>query len=433
MAGRINISAELCRRLSLRGHTLAVAWRGDAGDRIGHVGGEFVPLPVPARINSGSGNVLQRLGTVPKRRAEAVRSLGMDGFVDSLAKFRPDLLLIDVELADHLITAGAMEVPMAGWTSMMSIWKRPGVPPLHTDLVPGVGLRGSRIGIEAAWAKFRLGKWLGNQRRRVSRLGLDRISVLRYLAAEVGYEFDRQADVYQWLVPFTPRSLPVLSFNAFELEFPHEPDPACRYVGPVLNLAAPPPSPEDGDRIADLVERRRRGRSSGLIYSSFGAWHKGDDRDFLARLMTAVEGSRWDMAVGLGGRLGGREGVHLSSSIPDNVHLFDWAPQAELLRHADLAVHHAGISSINECITFGVPMVLYPFGFLDQAGNAARIVFHGLGEVGDRGEDDPQLMRRRFERVLSDVQMKANLLVMRDALAKYQTEDRAVRAIESLL
>jgi UDP:flavonoid glycosyltransferase YjiC (YdhE family) len=113
--------------------------------------------------------------------------------------------------------------------------------------------------------------------------------------------------------------------------------------------------------------------------------------------------------------------------------VFEWAPQLEVLHHADVVIHHGGISSVNESILAGVPMVVYPFTFLDQPGNAARVRFHGLGEVGDRSKESAAVIRERIIRVLSDRSYADSVTRMRAVFENYEVEGVLVAEVESLL
>lgn len=429
LAGRVHITEALGRRLRAAGHRATVASPAGTG-REGARSPDLVRMAsMPQRAPAAR---FDQIRHVRRRRAAAVRSMSPDTWTRQLASLDPDLVLIDIELAE-LIVASVPELRnVALWTSMMSLWKRPGLPPLHTGIIPGSGWRGSALGIEAAWLEFRVGKWIGNTRRRLERAGVDRISVLRTLAAQTGFPFDEEARLYDWLVPCTFRTMPVLSFNALEMEFPHVPASNCRYVGPVVDRRSRPPGEETetSSRLADLVARRRRGEADALIYCSFGAWHKGDDAGFIRRVAAAVAPRHeWVLVVGLGGRLD-PDGF---GPMPPNVHLFRWAPQLEVLGAADLAIHHGGIGSVNECVASGVPMVVYPFRFLDQYGNAARVAYHGLGEVGDRQAEAAEAIQGRIQRVLADRAVEARVAGMAATVAAYERSNRGVAAIEELL
>ncbi len=280
--------------------------------------------------------------------------------------------------------------------------------------------------------RFRLWKWLRYQRHRITRVGTDQYSVLREVAARLGYPVKRDAARYHWLIPFVYRNLPTLMFNAREIEFPHDPDPMCSYVGPMLN-ASRRVADAGEDQIAisqalgAVYERRRQGETSALIYCSFGAWHSGDDAGFFRRVIQAV-GRRpdWEAVVGLGGRVD----PALIGEVPANVHLFEWAPQMEVLAHADVAIHHAGISSINESIVSGVPMVVYPYDYGDTSGAAARVVFHGIGLRGDRVADEVDTIYEMINSVLTEPAYRSNTERMRDAFAEYERNDIAVKTVE---
>ena len=135
----------------------------------------------------------------------------------------------------------------------------------------------------------------------------------------------------------------------------------------------------------------------------------------------------WDLIVGLGDRF---EAATLGA-IPPNVHLFAWAPQRRVLEHANAAVLHGGITSVNESIEAGVPMVVYPFPYNDTPGYGARVRYHGLGEVGDRDTDSADDIHRRLAAVIENATIRRSVRAMQRAFADYG--DRAVTAVEELL
>ncbi len=409
MAGRVRLSRELARRLATAGHQPIVAGPVDGGDE------SFLHLPLGDEPKPG-----RHIGP-----GEIARALGVAEVTEALADHQPDLVMVDHELPVHVMAAWATGARVALWTSMLSVWKRPGLPPLHTPIVPGRGFAGSSLGIELAWARFRLGRTLGRLRRTVLPGRVDRVAVLEAVAADTGFPFDDHVSLHDWLLPVTFDGLPVLSFNLEELEFPHPPQGSVTYVGPLPDAA--PAAPVE-PALIELLERRRAGEIERLLYAGFGAWHRGDDGPFLRRVIEAVGANpAWHLVLGLGGR-GHPEDFE---PVPDNVLLLRWAPQRPVLGAADAAVHHGGIGSVNDCLTEGVPMVVYPFTFLDQPGNAARIEFHGLGEVGSRHEDDAADVAARIERVLVDP-------TPREAARRYaelvrRSDPRPLEEVERLL
>ncbi|MCR3748413.1 glycosyltransferase [Lentzea californiensis] len=62
--------------------------------------------------------------------------------------------------------------------------------------------------------------------------------------------------------------------------------------------------------------------------------------------------------------------------VPPNVTVHPWLPQAEVLRYADVAVHHGGSGTMLGALAAGVPQVVLPQG-ADQFGNADALVAAG--------------------------------------------------------
>ncbi len=416
-AGRASAVSELARRLVAAGHR--VTFSGRAIQRTPQLDPEIEYAPL---VDESS--LLDRVSSLEGRgnSIEDIRN-----WLDAID---PDLALIDAELPMHVLIAVGSGRRVATFTSLLSVWKERGLPPLHKPVIPGKGLAGSDLGIEYLWAKFRIGRLIGRWNSWRSRGGPDRLAIIKSVAELMGVPHS-QLDGRQWLIPVVFPELPMLSLNAAELEFPHRAKHDLRYTGPMLNPRRDEPTdPTTRARLEAIYAGRYSGDIPTLVYASFGAWDKGDDRGFIERLFSAVA-PRPDLQVIAG--LGNRVSPGAFVSVPSNVHLFDWAPQLEVLEHADIAIHHGGISSINECVMSDVPMLVYPFGFLDQPGNAARVEFHSLGIRGNRDSDSPSQIRNNLDELRYDSLYLGAVKSMSEVYRSYQQDNKGVHAVEQLL
>lgn len=435
LAGRVNTFCELGRRLRDAGHDIVVTSPADIGERVRARGLEFRALSRlhppgyagEAVIRVSPTRALQSLWDLRhfrRNRAAALDEQDVSGWIDGLGTMAPDLVLCDFELPVQVALAKGLGLRVGLLSDQLSLYKQPGLPPLHRNVAPGEGWRGSRIGREMLWGQFRAWKWVRFQLLRLLSGGRDELSVLRATARRIGLDLRNEAQLYQWSIPVTWKTLPVMILNALELEFPHSPPPNVVYVGPVLDRRPVDDAAESAPLetlLAGSTERR-------LIYGGFGAYHEGDESNFLERVVAAVAGEPlWDLVVGLGGRTS----PEALGPIPRNVHVLAWAPQQRLLAHADAAVLHGGITSVNEAISAGVPMVVYPHDYNDTPGSAARIRYHGLGVTGDRTAVSAEDIHAHITDALSDPGIRSNVERMRAHFESYG--DRAVEAVDDLL
>ena len=137
----------------------------------------------------------------------------------------------------------------------------------------------------------------------------------------------------------------------------------------------------------------------------------------------------WELVLALGGRLS----PEVLGELPPNVHGFKWVPQLKVLAVADCAIIHGGISSINECLYYKVPMVVYSILTLDQNGNAARVAYHGLGIAGDRRRDDSETISQHVHCALTKKSFRIKLERINEHLQQYQQNNTVVRAVNDLL
>jgi len=436
LPGMLYSSVELARRLAAAGHQLTYAGPADTRQLVERQGLDFLPLE-PSRYDeflesdAGTG-ALNRIVNLRERRRRAVASLAVGGFTDAVRANRPDLLLIDGEMHEHIIAASQIEVPIALLNTFASIWRQPGLPPAHCPVRPGVGWKGTRPGIAMLWLALRLRKWGIASSLRARRFGCDRLSLLRHLARIYDFDLRRETDASQWLIPFTYRRLPVLSLHAFEFEFPHRPPQWVRYVGPMVlehrvDRSTVPVEKVELDAVFD--QRRDAGQERKLIFAGFGSVFS-TDRTLLERLVGVVrERPNWDLVISLSGRVPPAD----LGPLPERVHAFPWVPQMDVLRHADVVVTHGGINTIDECVVSGVPMLVYCGGETDMAGNTARVVYHGIGIAGDRRRDGTEDIRCHVDRLLSEPGFANNIGRLRHRYLAYAEDRVAERAVEELL
>ena len=357
--------------------------------------------------------------------------MAVDGFARAVRDVEPDLVLINGEMHEHIIAASAAGIPMALLNSFVSIWRQPGLPPPHCLVRPGVGWKGTRVGIALLWLALRVRKWLKARSHGIRRIGCDRLSILRLLARDAGFDLRCETDDSQWLIPFTYPQLPLLSLHALEFEFPHRPPDRVHYVGPMVlesRIDRPMP-PKDREQLDAIFEQRRTQRERNLIYAGFGSAFS-TDLAFLHRLFGVVaDRPHWDLVISLSDRvppaaLGG---------LPERVYAFSWVPQTSVLSYADVVVTHGGVSTVDECVLSGVPMLVYCGFETDMGGTTARVVHHGIGIAGDRRRDDTQVIRGHIDRLLGERHFEVNLSRLRQQYAAYAENHVAEQVVESLL
>jgi UDP:flavonoid glycosyltransferase YjiC (YdhE family) len=357
------------------------------------------------------------------QRRKVAACFSPDPLVKLIEEEGVDLLVIDIEEHEAMIAALAMVhgPPVAVLNSFFNLAPSTTTPPLHSPLQPGDDLA-TRVRIIMAW----ISGWVSSEKdslyRRLRAENLRRPEVLRTVAARQGVL--RSMTRWQWLRPFAPKRLPVLQTTASELELPLTLAKNVHQIGPLLGPIAVS-APIEDDAIRAAVETAKR-NSMPVVVCAFGSFMAGED-DFLDRLAAATRlrpGIQFVVAD---------DGNHQRWRDATNVVVRPWLPQRQLLALSAAAIVHTGLSTFHECVAASVPSVVYPLAFNDQPGNAARIEYHGLGVVGDRERDTAEIMVTRLDQVLDDTQIGDRLRSLSVAIARYDIEMIAVRAVEQLL
>ena len=414
LTGRIHASFELASRLQKEGHTITYLCQPSSQEKIEENGFTCVPVPAitfdytyPKRSRMESSwfkKFIFHFKHLKHHYSHGEKILNLEGHKEKLRQVDPDLILVDTEIHDLIFTAWELKIPiklMTTWFSDTISLKNPSI---RTTIVPGVGFRGTNLGIFWSWLIMRL-KIHG--RVLINRLKFEhyRRWVITSYAKKIG--FNSSELLINTLPPlFSFKKLPTVTMAMSELEFPHVIPGNIIYVGAMVhenridNIEISADSNELDSIVKNVVELDKK-----LIYCSVGSLAKGH-LPFIKNVIEAIsEEENWHLILSIGPKMDMRD----FSNLPKNVSIFNWVPQLDVLKHTDCCITHCGINSINECIHHKVPMLLYSGKYTDENGNAARMAYHGLGVRGDINKDDSATIRANLEQVLNGEVYKVNL------------------------
>ncbi len=146
---------------------------------------------------------------------------------------------------------------------------------------------------------------------------------------------------------------------------------------------------------------RARKRERPLVYVSFGTVFTYQPAVY--EMCLEVFGRREvDLVVATG--VGSQELGWLD--IPDNAQVVSFAPQPELLRHADLFISHGGMGAVMESTWFGVPTIFVP-QYPEQWISAGRCEELGIGVRIDRRQLSIASLDGAAERLLGNPRVEA--------------------------
>lgn len=201
-------------------------------------------------------------------------------------------------------------------------------------------------------------------------------------------------------------------------EFPRRELPKqIRFVGPLHRPAGSQPVPFPWDRLD--------GRP--LIYASLGTLVNRVAGIFRV-IAEACDGLDAQLVISTG------NGVSPDAlgKLPGDPIVVSYAPQLDLLRRATLAVTHAGLNTVLEALSTGLPMVAIPVTN-DQPGVAARIAWVGAGEAIPIKDVTLQALRAAVVHVRSDPSYRTAAERVRDAIRTGGGASRAAELIEQCL
>ena len=202
--------------------------------------------------------------------------------------------------------------------------------------------------------------------------------------------------------PYAPFSkLAQITQTPREFDFPNDYwPPQFHYAGPLHEGEARFPIPFPWERLT----------GEPLIYASMGTMLNGSEHAF-RMIIDAASGADRQLVLSVGQHMDASQ----LSPMPSNTIVVNQAPQLDVLKKATLCITHAGLNTVLESLTQGVPLVAMPVGN-DQPGVAARIAHTQTGVFTPFARVTTEGLRAMVDTVISDPTYRTNAVRMQNAI-----------------
>jgi len=406
ISGHLNPMTTLGRELLRRGYRVSLVGIPDgqakaeaAGLEFVPIGGADAPLGSRAQFTSELGKLHGRAalrftidrfresGRLQLRDApDAIRSAGIDGLlIDQVSG-------VAGTVADHL------DIPYVTICNALAANYDRDVPPLVTPWP----YRPTPLGC----LRNRLG-----------------YALLDHTLKPINLLVNRQR--VEWGLPPDPPGEPTFSTLAQIAQQPAIFDFPRKELPNWFHYSGPFHDDRSGDPI-DFPYERLTG--APLIYASMGTLQNQQEKVFTA-IAAACEGLPAQLVVSLGS-------PHQTAvpDLPGDPIVVPYAPQLELVKRSGLVITHAGLNTVLETLSQGVPMVAIPVTN-DQPGVGARLAWLGAGQIVPLAGLSADRLRKAVQQVLAEPRYRERAVEIQHQIGALdgvrRAADIAVQALDT--
>jgi len=395
--GHLNPMTTLARKLQSRGHDVVFISLADVAPFVDAAGIPFVPCSEKAYPAGAAAMLSRRLSELSGEEALhfTVNSM-MKGYTESLYESLPatlskagvDGLVLDQYQPYVELIPMHLRMPFVQVSNALHVDYTGQTPICFVDWPHETGAEALARNMEGV--------------RRARKLLEPVTATAQTYAKEAGLSVD-------WNNPHSTLSpLAWITQCPRELDFGSAPDfPQFQYAGPF----------HDGRGRMNFDFPWQQLTGEPIIYASMGTLQNGLIDIFRSITQAAIGLKELQFVLAVGGHLDPKQlGV-----VPANVMVVSYAPQIEVLKRSALCITHAGLNTVLESLSNGVPMLAIPITN-DQPGVAARIADKKVGVVMSPNHASPGNLVTTIKRVLGDS-------TFRDSVQRVQ---KAIRSTDGL-
>ena len=444
--GHYNASYGLAECLENKGHRIVYIGPDEFMEAILKKGWEFYlvdPSVIPFYFFECRkyGKLIAWFNNITERFSGIRRNQIMDRQekVDSIIKkIKPDIILLDSFNIGEATYYHKFGVKLISYQSMVATNEDSFAPPFNYSFVPSES-KLSALYVKFLWKKHILWMTYFQYYLKVWFFNQGYIAQLRKTAHQTGFPFDKEFDRNNCVSSgFLFKHIPELILSPPEFDFRKDIKPNHHLVGPIVHYKR---DSDHGDsRFSKIINEIRLLKESSnhkiaFIYCSLGTNTFKELKivhSFFQKIRHLCFRNK-NIYVMLS--IGSYYDTNRMGSIPSNLFVFKTVPQMEVLKHCDIMITHGGMNTVTECIINEVPMLVYPLvEKWDQPGNAARVVYHGLGLKGKIKRDSFTKMQSKLNLILQNYQCcKDNLKQMNSRFNLDYKKEYAVTVVEKYL
>lgn len=399
--GHLNPMTTLGGELARRGHRVSVMCAPEGKPTADRAGLGFLPIGVPEHeagwILEGRKRLAELTGVAALRLTGRLLAVQAEACLrdapEQLKQNRVDAVVVDQVSPAGVAVAEVMGLPFVVACNALALHLEPAVPPA----VLGWAYRRGPL----ARLRNRFGnRLLGFAARPVARLINDFRRAHKLARYRAGSN--------------DPYGLAHVAQQPAFFDFPRERLPGhFHYTGPWHAAGRDAADPFPWEKLD--------GRP--LVYASLGTL-QNRLRHVFAAILEACSTPDVQVVLALG-----RPEAVWDGPVPPNAVVVPFAPQLKLLDRAHLLVTHAGLNTVLEGLTRGLPMLCLPVTN-DQPGVARRVEWLGAGEVLHPGKATAARVRAALTRLLADGNYRAAAVRCKERLAGTPGVARAADIVE---
>jgi zeaxanthin glucosyltransferase len=312
-----------------------------------------------------------------------------------LKEYQPELILIDTFYSTDFILIEPLirqnDIKLVFVQTMLSPYNDGFMPPLNTFILPDNANK-----VKVAWQKMKIKRAFSRTFDLIRFLGLSNLLLIKrkFKKNQISKEYaiinDKVFHVgFQYIEEW------VLAPQ--EIEFLGKPIKANQHY---LGLMTDTQEQTLPDNLQDFVNQAKS-QHKKVVYASLGTLHnvhtKGKSTQFFEKLLSIFEEKNDYLILSVG-----KELKNNLKTQAKHIKILETVPQRGLLKAVDAFITHGGLNSVLESAYAGVPMLLVPLNNKwDQNGNAARVVYHGLG-IKANLQDSKQAIENTISELLNN-------------------------------
>jgi MGT family glycosyltransferase len=406
LPGHLNPMMALGRELKARNHSITFFQIPDVESKITAEGFNFYPIGQDLYPPGALKEFLAHLGKLKGPPAilywhqdhQKVASIVCRDVPHALEKTGVEALLIDQLEPGGGAVAEFLKLPFITICNALALNREPGIPPIFTHQV------------------YQRSKWAHLRNR-----------ILYYISDLTVQPFHVVVARYRrrWNLPalkgsdifFANSQLAQISQQPITFDFPRQSLPKhFHYTGPWRNQSA---------QVVPFPWERLTGKP--LIYASLGTLQISK-YDIFHCIAAACEPLDVQLVITHGGGMSEEQ----AQKLPGSPLVVSYAPQLEVLAKATLAITHAGLNTVLDALSYGIPLVAIPITF-EQPGIAARLQWTGAGQMIPASRLSVSRLRTAIQQVLTEKSCRENAERLRDSLQQTGGVVQAADIVEKVM